>query len=313
LSNYPYDEIRKIVVAKTIVESGSMQKAAKELKVTPSAVSQSLSSLERKIGSPLFLREQGRLIPTESCKALLKKAEPALMALNSLFENHKSPLKIDYLDLGTYESLAQSVLPDFIKELRKTHPEVRLNLIVSRTADLLKKLRTGELCIAIVTETDGMDRMRLEEIGRDELGLFVSCDTPDLNDWPAIEAIGFGVITTGTDGIPTYLKKFLKQLGPKMKTTMSSDSYEVLRKAAVNGLTASILPKRVALRTHGDLKEVTQFAGLPKSESGEHKIFLASMERCDEMESLFLSELARGCFLKEMEAILDPSNLKKVN
>lgn len=300
MASYPYDDIRKIVIAKTIVESGSMQKAATELKVTPSAISQSLSSLEKKLGTSLFVREQGRLAPTEACLALIKKAEPALLALNSLFEEQKPQLRIDYLDLGAYESLAHSVLADFVRELRITHPKVRFNMVVSRTSDLLKKLRSGELCTALVAETDGMERLRLDEVATDELGIFVGAGFAEISDdWPEIEKIGFGFISTGSDGIPGYLKKFMKQIGPKPKITLTSDSYEVLRRAAVNGLAASILPRRVALRSKNELVEIRSINGCERKEAGTHKIYLASMDRCDEEEAKFLADIARRCFHKE--------------
>jgi DNA-binding transcriptional LysR family regulator len=306
MKSYRYEDMRKILIAKTIAESGSMQKAARELKVTPSAISQSLAALEKKVGSPLFLRDQGNAVPTEACLRLLKKAQPALAALDSLFENDEHPLRIDYLDLGTYESLAHSVLTDFVHTLRKSHPDVRFNMVVSRTAELLKKLRTGELCTAIIVEADGTDRLRLDEVGRDTLGLYVSNKFSDrLDQWSSIEGLGFGVISTGQDGVPSYLRRFLKQLGTKPKVAMTSDSYEVLRRAAMHGLVAAVLPRRVALRNSGELLEVTRFSGREKSDEGEHKIFLASMDRCDAVEADFLARIARDCFEREKLIQLD--------
>jgi len=300
MKSYRYEDIRKILIAKTIAESGSMQKAARELKVTPSAVSQSLAALEKKVGAPLFLRDQGRAIPTDACLNLLKKAQPALSALDSLFENESNPLQIDYLDLGTYESLAHSILADFVGQLRKSHPNVRFNMIVSRTPELLKKLRTGELCTAMIVETEGMERLRLDEVAKDGLGLFIAAKHADrLENWEAIEDLGLGLISTGMDGVPPYLRKFLKQFGPKPKISMTSDSYEVLRRAAESGLIAAVLPRRVALRRPSELVEVRTFRGKPKSEEGEHKIYLASMDRCDEDEAKFLARIARQCFERE--------------
>ena len=300
MPNYRYDDIRKIMIVKVIVESGSMQKAAKEIKVTPSAISQSLSSLEKSLGTPLFLRDQGRLVATEACAKLLEKAGPALSALDSLFETKPEKVRIDYLDLGAYESLAHSVLSDFVRQLRAEHPQVRFNMVVSRTSELLKKLRTGELCTALVAETDGIDRLKLEEVAKDEMGLFLSKDFAYLAaDWEGIRSLGFGLISTSSDGVPSYLKKFLKQLGPKPKITLTSDSYEVLRRAAVNGLAAAVLPLRVGQRSQNDLIEIKKFDGVEKKNFGEHKIYLASMDRCDEKESAYLASVARDCFQRE--------------
>lgn len=300
MPNYRYDDIRKIMIVKVIVESGSMQKAAKEIKVTPSAISQSLSSLEKSLGTPLFLRDQGRLVATDACTKLLEKAGPALLALDSLFEQKPEKVRIDYLDLGAYESLAHSVLADFVRQLRSEHPQVKFNMVVSRTSELLKKLRTGELCTALVAETEGMDRLKLEEVAKDEMGLFLAKNLGHLaEDWEAIRALGFGLISTSSDGVPTYLRKFLKQLGSNPKVTLTSDSYEVLRRAAVNGLAVAVLPLRVGQRNQHDLVEIKKFNGVERKIFGEHKIYLASMDRCDEKESAYLAAVARDCFQRE--------------
>jgi DNA-binding transcriptional LysR family regulator len=235
-----------------------------------------------------------------TCTQLLSKAAPALLALDSLFETKPEKVRIDYLDLGAYESLAHSVLSDFVRQLRVEHPQVRFNMVVSRTSELLKKLRTGELCTALVAETDGMDRLKLEEVARDEMGLFLAKDLAHLAaDWESIRTLGFGLISTSTDGIPAYLKSFLKQLGAKPKITLTSDSYEVLRRAAVHGLAAAVLPMRVGQRNQNDLIEIRKFNGAEKKNRGEHKIYLASMDRCDEKESVYLASVARDCFHRE--------------
>lgn len=295
MANYRYDEIRKVMIAKTIVESGSIQKAARVLKVTPSAVSQSLSSLEKKIGQALFVREKGALRPTSECLQLLERAEPAFRAMDQIFVESKA-LQIDYLDLGAYESIAHSVLPSFVRKIRQKHPQVKLNLLVSRTAELIKKVRKGELCTALVVETDGMDSLKQYEVAREELGIFISRDLAHIkDDWEAILRLGFGFLSVAADGIPPYLKRFLRQLGARPPVTITSDSFEVLRRAAAAGVAAALLPKRVAAR-HDDLVEVTHFRGEPKSEKGEHRILLVTFDRCDVEEAEYLTEIVRDCF-----------------
>ena len=58
------DQIKKLWVLDLIIQSGSLRKAALQAKVSPSAVSQTLSSLERSIGRPLLVRSKGGVTPT---------------------------------------------------------------------------------------------------------------------------------------------------------------------------------------------------------------------------------------------------------
>lgn len=300
VKRFRYEDIRKILIAKTIAESGSMQRAAKELRVTPSAVSQALAALERRAGAPLFLRDQGRTTPTEACLTLLTKAQPALSALDSLFEEEAKSFRIDYLDLGVFEGLSPSVVVNFAKQLRGSYPHARLNFTVGQTPELLQKLRSGELCTALVPDSEGLDRLRVQEVGRDVVGLFVSpTHRNHVEDWAKIEEMGFGVIAAAGDAMPPYLKRFIKSLGSKPRVTMACDSYEILRLAATSGLVAAVLPRRVALRGPGELVEVKKVRGRKFEFNGEHRILLATMDRCDEEEAKYLAGIAKECLRRE--------------
>src|SRR5262245_10683309 len=60
-----------------IARCGSFRGAAVELGVTPSAVSQALQSLERRLGLPLFHRTTRKVAPTEAGERLLAQLAPA--------------------------------------------------------------------------------------------------------------------------------------------------------------------------------------------------------------------------------------------
>lgn len=291
-----YDEIKKVMIAKTIVDNGSIQKAAKILKVTPSAVSQSLTALEKKLGAPLFVRTKGKITPTAHCLALLEKTQPVFSAIDSLFSDEEQSLEIATLDLGTYESLAHSFLPKFIDKIRSAHPKVKLNIIVKRTAEVIKRLRSGELCTAIVVESDNLQGINCIEIAQEELGIYVAKKYAEkISESNFIKNLGFGILSLSTDGMPSYMGKFLKQLGHKPKVILTSDSFEVLSLAAKEGILCAVLPKRVAQRNREELVEVKEIEGKPLNYSGRHKIFLISLDKCDQEEARYLADLAKQC------------------
>lgn len=51
------DQIKKLWILDLIIQAGSLKSAAQMAKVTPSAVSQALSSLEKNVGKPLVIRD----------------------------------------------------------------------------------------------------------------------------------------------------------------------------------------------------------------------------------------------------------------
>ena len=70
--------LEKFWTLKLVVESGSLKQAATVSKVSISAVSQSLTGLEKTLGRKLILRKDRKLLPTQYCREILSSFEPAL-------------------------------------------------------------------------------------------------------------------------------------------------------------------------------------------------------------------------------------------
>jgi len=146
------DQIKKLWVLDLIIQSGSLKKAALQAKVSPSAISQSLSSLEQSIGKPLLVRDRGSMLPTPDAMSILEVVRPAFAAFERLRDLQQTPApQMSWLNFGTYESIAIDVLPGLILSLRERMPNLKLGLRVSRTANLLTMVRKGELCSALIT------------------------------------------------------------------------------------------------------------------------------------------------------------------
>src|SRR5258708_2656717 len=74
------DQIKKLWVLDLIIQSGSLRKAALQAKVSPSAISQTLSALERSFGKPLLVRNKGEVTPTQDALSILNVVRPAFDA-----------------------------------------------------------------------------------------------------------------------------------------------------------------------------------------------------------------------------------------
>ncbi|AKU95495.1 Transcriptional regulator, LysR family [Labilithrix luteola] len=66
----------------TVAHRRSFRAAAKELGVTPGAVSQTIRALEQRVGHPLFVRTTRSVAMTEEGQALLAKVAPAAAAID---------------------------------------------------------------------------------------------------------------------------------------------------------------------------------------------------------------------------------------
>ncbi|RYZ88983.1 MAG: LysR family transcriptional regulator, partial [Proteobacteria bacterium] len=283
----------KLWVLNLIIESGSLKQAALQAKVSPSAISQSLSSLEQSFGRPLLIRERGLVEPTQEALAILDVVRPAFDAFDRLKDINQSPIpQMTWLNFGTYESMAIDFVPGLINSLRTRLPLLKLGLRISRTGNLLTMVRKGELCSAMIGEIDEIERFYHKEVYRDRLGLFVSKRHPiaDLG-WKALEQYSLGSLTPGKDGLPRYFSKFLRQLESN-KPTILSDSFEALRASAAAGVIVAVLPLKVASR-NDDLLEIFPPKSKAFKEDGSHGIFVVSQINCDHDEVDFLATEAR--------------------
>lgn len=288
------DQIKKLWILDLVIQQGSLKKASLLAKVTASAVSQTITSLEYSFGKPLLIRDKGAVSPTLDAIAILDVVRPAFEVFDRLRDLNNAPIpKISWVNFGTYESIAIDILPGLINSLRQKLPNLRLGLRISRTSNLLTMVRKGELCSALITEVDGLDRFYIKEVGEDRLGIYISKKQFTFaNGWASVEKFGFGSLAEGKDGLPRYYVKFMQNYQLK-KPSVLSDSFEVLRAAASAGSIAAILPNRVAKRSD-DLIELTPDGLKNKSskDMGSHKIFIISQLSCDRQETDFIAKEA---------------------
>ena len=289
------DQIKKLWVLDLVFRHGSLKKAALHAKVSPSAISQTLTSLEHSIGKPLLVRDRGSVTPTLDAMAILDIVRPAFQAFDRLKNLNDSPVpKISWMNFGTYESIAIDLLPGLIHSLKQKLPALKLSLRISRTSNLLTMVRKGELCSALITEVDDLERFYVKEVAEDRMGFYVSKKHSIAEDgWGAVEKFGLGSLAPGKDGYPRYFSKYMRQF-EILKPSILSDSFETLRAAAAAGSIVSVLPSRVA-RRFDDLIEITPHRPGTRSvkESGQHRILVVSQTSCDREETDFVSDEAK--------------------
>jgi DNA-binding transcriptional LysR family regulator len=299
----PFDgvqHVKKLRILALVIESGSFKKAAVRGKVTSPAISQTISSLERLIGKPLLLRENGKVLPTPLALRLLTEASPALDKRSNLLHQLQEPQApaISWISLGASESLAVGLLPRLIPSLEAKLPGVKLTVRVSQSSALANQIRKGELCAALVTECDSFGNLMTVPLAQDRLGYFVSAALPfQKRSWSEVCRGKIGALSPeGKKGHPRYHQKFIAaSLGASLRPALLSDSLEALRAAAVAGAMTAILPARVALRTPGELVEVSP-AGLEGRPGGVHAIQLLTQKNCDPREISILCEVLKPLF-----------------
>ncbi|KGI77669.1 LysR family transcriptional regulator [Oleiagrimonas soli] len=132
-----------------IARYGSFTRAARELDVTPSALSQSLRQLERQLGVRLLHRSTRRVGLTEAGREFLARIAPAMDVIDDAMENARQhgqrPAGTLRLTMANSLMLGR-VIPDFMR----AYPDITLDLRVeTRLVDLIDEgldagIRLGE-------------------------------------------------------------------------------------------------------------------------------------------------------------------------
>jgi DNA-binding transcriptional LysR family regulator len=145
-------DFNRLKVFYCIYRNKSMIAAAKELNVTPSAVSQHLKKLEADMGVHLFTRLHKKLVPTVESEKLFQILDPFIHDLEAgirLFKSGKSRPS-GMLRIGAPVEFGKAHFPGIIGAFRRTYPEVTFSLTLGNSEKLLGMIRNGELECAVV-------------------------------------------------------------------------------------------------------------------------------------------------------------------
>lgn len=142
-------EIRQLHYFISVAEHKSFTKAANELFVVQSAVSQQIASLEEKLGIQLFNRNKRFVELTEAGKVffyeavrLLEHAESAITKAQRAQAGLIGTLKIGFL-----AAPVRNFLPILINRFSKRYPEVEVSLHHLTMKELKRKMDTNDLDI----------------------------------------------------------------------------------------------------------------------------------------------------------------------
>jgi DNA-binding transcriptional LysR family regulator len=133
---------------------GSVSAAAEALWITPSAVSQQLSALEREVGTELVERVGRGVRPTDAGRRLALEAERVLAALDVAESTVQELTSADHaaLRVAAFPSVVLGVLSPALAQLRGTHPDLVVDVFEVEGAAGLDRVRLGRADVAVVDD-----------------------------------------------------------------------------------------------------------------------------------------------------------------
>ena len=129
----------------------SFSEASKQLFISQSAVSQSIKTLEKKLGISLFIRSTKRVQLTPEGETLLRHIEPAMNLIkrgeNQIME--ASNLGGGQLRIGASDTICRYYLVPFLNEFHKTHPNVHIKVTNQTSTKCVDLLEMGQVDLIV--------------------------------------------------------------------------------------------------------------------------------------------------------------------
>ncbi|MCH9680867.1 MAG: LysR family transcriptional regulator [Deltaproteobacteria bacterium] len=163
-----------------LARHGSAAGAARELGVTPSAISHTLRELRLVFDDPLFVRTGNSLSPTALARSIAPMIRAALSGLGTTLQARPSfepaHARGRYVIAATDE-IAPTVVPLFIRAVRAQAPGLTLDLR-PRAAEAVAVLDNGDADLVLCLQADAPSRVSRARLYTDTVSCVVRRDHP---------------------------------------------------------------------------------------------------------------------------------------
>jgi len=147
-------DTRYLTYILTIAKKENMTKAAEELFVTQSTLSQYLSKLESELGTPLFYRSKGRLTLTPAGSLYIEAAKKVMSIKNDLYQNIQNIENRGHITVGVTSQFGLTMLTDIIPEFKVRYPDIIIEISETNLPGLTRMILEESIDCGIMAIND---------------------------------------------------------------------------------------------------------------------------------------------------------------
>ncbi len=255
MASLPNLSVQQLDYLRAVHESPTWADAAAAVGVTPSALSQGLAELERRLGVALFARDGRRRVPTEAAAVVLAHAQAVLARTQDLarWAERRQAGTAGGVRVGMIDAAATIHCAPGLAAFRAERPEVDLRLQVSPSGELLRDLAAARLDVVVaVAPAELPEGVTAVPLLDEDLAVYAP---------PGAAPRAWGPWVTYPVGSQTrtLVLEALQGAGRSVDVVAESHQPEVLAQMVVLGLGWSVLPVAqvdrwgVALQRVGDV------------------------------------------------------------
>lgn len=237
-----------------VAETLSFTHAAQRLELSQPTVSQHIRKLEVAAGRNLVNRDTREVSLTDNGEAMLGFARAILAAQDQALSYFTGSAMRGRLRFGAADDLALTQLPGVLRDFRQLYPQINLELTVSQSPALLRRLRAGQLDLIFINQDPGdtlgrtVRRDRMVWMGHRSVAIDSSMPVPLIAyQAPSISR--------------TYAIRSLEAVGRTWRITCNVKEVNGVLAAVRAGIGIAVFPQSLI---PGDLAQVSPALELPE-------------------------------------------------
>ncbi len=239
-------ELRQLRYFVRVVELGSMSRAAMDLDMVQSALSQQISRLESELSTRLLQRSSKGTIPTEAGLAFFHEAQLTLRHAEQAIHAAQQARLSGAVSIGLSPTIASVLGLPFMQALRLRYPEVRLHMVSALSGHLTSLLNARQLDLAILFDAQGARRWSVQPLLEEKLYLIQSKRRPVCPHTATTTMAQMGgvplILPSGSHGLRNAIVTAFAHAGLPLNMALEIDGLPLLMEAVMAGMGATVQP-----------------------------------------------------------------------
>ncbi|OBZ18303.1 LysR family transcriptional regulator [Bacillus sp. FJAT-27264] len=232
-----------------VAKRQSFTRAAEELGYAQSSVTMQIQKIEKEYGVPLMERHGRQLRLTPPGEELLK----LFVEMLDLYDRSKETIAQQIggtLTIGTIDSLAAFYLPPFLQQLRTRFPGLNIHLQTQQEANLVTKIKDGEVDIGLMLDRSTADSFLNRTIIREEPLVLIAPVGHPLAELDSVKLKHLNncefIVSEESCIYRSLFENLLKEHGIVFRIGFELSNLEAIKRCVMNGLGIALLPRIVA-------------------------------------------------------------------
>lgn len=239
-------ELRQLRYFVRVVELGSMSRAAMDLDMVQSALSQQISRLESELSTRLLQRSSKGTVPTEAGLAFFHEAQLTLRHAEQAIHAAQQARLSGAVSIGLSPTIASVLGLPLMQDLRQRYPEVRLHMVSALSGHLTSLLNARQLDLAILFDAQGARRWSVQPLLEEKLYLIQSKRRPVCPHTATTTMAQMGgvplILPSGSHGLRNAIVTAFAHAVLPLNMALEIDGLPLLMEAVMAGMGATVQP-----------------------------------------------------------------------